>query len=338
MKGEWINDQSSKTNIVWVHGILSKGEKCWSNSNGTYWPQLLSTDTKVRDVGNFVFTYKSNPFSGDYSIADIVDYLKELIRLEGIIESENIVFVCHSMGGIVVRKYLTDRSFDLIKNNTKIGLYLIASPSLGAKLADYLSFLAKLFGHDQALALKFIDKNKWLFNLNKNFRNLKESGELTIIGKEFLEDNHKIVAEYAGSQFFGESVKIPDSNHSSICKPKDETEFIHRQLISFINKIELLNQKHNIAVQRNEIHKCTIGKTKNFFNSKVFISIKSIQYSTTINGYTADIVFNRTGTKTYEINNASIGDKKIIQENNNTFEIFLHNIEENYCKISLTKC
>jgi hypothetical protein len=43
-----------------------------------------------------------------------VDALKEHMRLDGVLESNQIIFVCHSMGGIVVRKFVAERAAELI--------------------------------------------------------------------------------------------------------------------------------------------------------------------------------------------------------------------------------
>jgi alpha-beta hydrolase superfamily lysophospholipase len=89
-------------------------------------------------------------------LGDIVDALKEHMRLDGVLASNQIVFVCHSMGGIVVRKYIVERAAELIGAGTEIDLFLVASPSLGSSYADWLSPLAQLFGHAQADALRFV--------------------------------------------------------------------------------------------------------------------------------------------------------------------------------------
>ncbi|MCH7515709.1 MAG: alpha/beta fold hydrolase, partial [Bacteroidetes bacterium] len=150
MKGEWIKKPQGVISVVFVHGILSSGETCWRHENGSYWPELLSNETGSKDLGIYVYTYQAGVFSGSYSLSDVVDDLKERMRVDGLFENKQIVFVCHSMGGIVVRKFLVERSTYLLERKLKIGLFLVASPSLGAKYANWLSPLAKFFGHTQA--------------------------------------------------------------------------------------------------------------------------------------------------------------------------------------------
>ena len=92
------------------------------------------------------------------------------------------------MGGIVVRKFLVERVQDLLDRKIEVGLYLVASPSLGSNYANWLEPIAKFAGHAQAQALRFSQDNQWLNDLDKTFQNLKESGRLLLHGKELVED------------------------------------------------------------------------------------------------------------------------------------------------------
>ena len=54
---------------------------------------------------------------------------------DDVLASDRLVFVCHSMGGIVVRKYIIERAaFELIRPGREINLFLVASPLLGFDL------------------------------------------------------------------------------------------------------------------------------------------------------------------------------------------------------------
>src|SRR5262249_52084406 len=153
--------------VVFVHGILSSGEAAWANEHGAYWPQLLKDEESLNELGIYVYTYQTGILSGSYSLNDVVDDLKERMKLDKLFESKQIVFVCHSMGGLVVRKFLVERLIDLIQHEIEIGLFLVASPSLGSKYADWLSQLANLLGNVQVTALRFNQENTWLNDLDK---------------------------------------------------------------------------------------------------------------------------------------------------------------------------
>src|ERR1700686_1373141 len=110
MQAAWIRKPQADTSVVFVHGILSSGEACWRHTNGSYWPELLEGQEGFSSLGIYVFTYHTGIFSGSYRLSDIVDALKEHMRLDGVLESSQLIFVCHSMGGIVARKFVLERA------------------------------------------------------------------------------------------------------------------------------------------------------------------------------------------------------------------------------------
>jgi hypothetical protein len=138
MPGEWVRKPQGEASAVFVHGILSSGETCWRHDNGSYWPELLKNEPELASLGIYVFTYQTGIFAGSYSLSDIVDALKEHMRLDGVLQCKRLIFVCHSMGGIVVRKYIVERAAELIQAGKEIDLFLVASPSLGSSYANWL--------------------------------------------------------------------------------------------------------------------------------------------------------------------------------------------------------
>lgn len=242
MHGEWVRRPSGSTSVVFVHGILSSGEACWRHANVAYWPELLKYEAELETVGIYVYSYQTGIASGSYSLTNVVDDLKErFFNLDHVADSKKIVFVCHSMGGIV------ERLNDLLDHKIEIGFYLVASPSLGSDYANWLEPIARYAGHAQAQALRFSQDNQWLNDLDKTFMNLKESKRLTIYGKELLEDKFitlkkflrkQVVQPFSGSRYFGDSFKVAGSDHFSIAKPQDKEAIQHRLLKTFIEDLQ----------------------------------------------------------------------------------------------------
>jgi hypothetical protein len=245
MKGVWVRRPQGSAVAVFVHGLNSSGQRCWQHDNGSYWPELLERERapQLKGIGIYVFTYQTDVFSGSFLLSNVVDSLKEHMRLEGVLACAQLVFVCHSMGGIVVRKFIVEREADLV--NKALGLFLVASPSLGSSYANWLAPLSKFLGHAQADALRFAQNNAWLNDLDKQFLNLKEAERLTILGKELVEDKFvvlpqllrkQVVEPFSGARYFAESYKVPGSDHFSIAKPENDQAIQHRQLCDFLDK------------------------------------------------------------------------------------------------------
>ena len=246
MKGTWIRRPTGETTVIFVHGVLSDGET-WRGENGTYWPELLKQDERARPVGIYVFEYQTSFFSGTYRLGDVVDALHNHLRLDGALTSKRIVFVCHSMGGIVARRFVVRHQADLIAAAKEIGLFLIASPSLGSEYATWLAPLARFFKHTQADALRFSQANSWLMDLDRDFLDLKEQKRLPIYGKELVEDKFivrqlflfkQVVPPFSGARYFGNAYKVPNSTHFTIAKVSGKDSIQHRLLVEFLSEID----------------------------------------------------------------------------------------------------
>jgi Domain of unknown function (DUF6430) len=104
--------------------------------------------------------------------------------------------------------------------------------------------IAQLLGHSQGKALAFCEGNTWLNDLNSDFRNALGREEMSIVGKELVEDQFvvvkrlgifpRVVPTFAGSAFFGETLRIPNSDHFTIAKPADSSALQHRLLCKFL--------------------------------------------------------------------------------------------------------
>ncbi len=101
--------------VILVHG-MGRSSKSW--------PKLSK---RLEEAGYQViaFDYPSTRCA----ISDSAEYLAKVIRgLEGV---DEINFVCHSMGGLVIRAYLANHSDDRIAR-----MVMLAVPNLGAEMAD----------------------------------------------------------------------------------------------------------------------------------------------------------------------------------------------------------
>jgi predicted alpha/beta hydrolase family esterase len=241
-----IRECSADTAVVFVHGILSSGEEAWGQPS---WPDLLAAELEFDGVGIFVLTYQTGMWSRTYAIADVADFLREHLRNRGLLHKPKIVFVCHSMGGIVVRRFLVANQRALIATKSIIGLFLVASPSLGSRDANMLSILSFALPHTQAAALRFSQANTSLDELDRDFWALLNGGELQIEGRELTEDRpiavkrwlgmwRQVVEPFAACRYFHkpgcEPFRVPGSDHRSIIKPLRSGAIQHLMLKKFI--------------------------------------------------------------------------------------------------------
>ena len=83
---------------------------------------------------------RADVFALDYSdcrgsLSDLMPFLQKLIDfVRGQTQSEGVVLVAHSMGGILARAYIQSLNADYPYQDDVVGLYTIASPHNGARL------------------------------------------------------------------------------------------------------------------------------------------------------------------------------------------------------------
>lgn len=268
IQGQWLRHPTNDLTVVFIHGINSS-EACWRHSNGTYWPELLRDENNFSSIGVYVFSYRTTFMRSNYSLGDVVDSLKEYLALDEVLQHSRVIFVCHSMGGIVARRFLVTQQLELLRNGLReVGLFLVASPSLGSNYANMLGYLinvmgvSRFIGNTQTEALKFSQKNTWLNDLHKDFINLRDVDGFKIKGKELIEElsiipftQEQIVEPFSGAIYFPDSITVPGSDHSTIARPESNQSFQHRLLCNFIREFRTQSNSITNPLQAIEVNR-----------------------------------------------------------------------------------
>jgi pimeloyl-ACP methyl ester carboxylesterase len=253
LNDRWYSQSSSDTVFVFVHGIFSNSSDCWTNSNGTYWPSLLKSDTRFSDPNIYLGGYDTRIDSGSFGIYDAADQLFANLRVAGSdgkdppLEKKNLVFIAHSTGGIVVRQVLLEHAAEF--KDKAVAVILIASPGRGSQWANRLQWLNKFYANRMAEQLQ--RKNDFLDALDRDFMNLatkKDNRIPRLIGMDlfeskfivprpvylfFLQSEEFVVNSEDTGSYFGGFKVIPNSDHFSIVKPAGIGDPIQTYLADF---------------------------------------------------------------------------------------------------------
>ena len=91
--------------IVFVHGLHGSHES-WRASNGAYWPDLIRTDPRFAYSDVEVAEYPTPSSNGKMSSVQLADILWSRLKQDHVWEHREVVFIAHSLGGILVEEMM----------------------------------------------------------------------------------------------------------------------------------------------------------------------------------------------------------------------------------------
>ena len=232
--------RASSTVFVFVHGVLSSPGACWFQpKTGAFWPKLVRADAIFGGAPVFLAGYYTQVDAGEYGIRDCArELLEGLSRSYGsdpaVLDHERLVFVCHSLGGIVTR-YMLECWRELFEQKA-ILLVLVASPSVGSQWANSLEGVLALFRNRTGRELRW--KSDSLDDLDRRFKEMRGRNLIPrLAGCEWCEQTFPrtahlfgvppIVAVDSAARYFDDHHLIPGSDHLNIVKPPDDRAPVH---------------------------------------------------------------------------------------------------------------
>ncbi|KAA6406365.1 MAG: hypothetical protein FRX48_09849 [Lasallia pustulata] len=170
--------------IVFVHGLGGDSRKSWSKNHdhNLFWPQLwLPLEPDIDQARIFSFGYNANYAGAAKSISNIADFAKELLFEMKFGKDEEgqdfgmgkvpIIFIVHSMGGLVVKKaYLLGQIDENYQGIVKAisAIMFLGTPHRGTNLAELLN---------KVLFVSFQSSKSFIDDLNRSSPALEELNE-----------------------------------------------------------------------------------------------------------------------------------------------------------------
>ncbi|KAF3482709.1 uncharacterized protein GIQ15_02033 [Arthroderma uncinatum] len=232
--------------FVFVHGLGGGSRKTWSFSPDPkhYWPkEWLKDDPEFRQVRIHSFGYEADWASIGENVLNIHDFGLSLLReIEGnpnIRRSKTkIVFIAHSMGGIVVKKaYILAREDPKLKDlaGRIHTLYFLATPHRGSDLAKLLKRILGLSFSTKSFVNALTPASETIASINHSFGHL--AGDLhlwtfcetlkTTIGLKPA----MVVPIYSASLGYTNERSLSlHANHRDVCKFEKKDDPNYRKL------------------------------------------------------------------------------------------------------------
>jgi len=222
--------------ILFVHGLGGDAEETWRARGRDGFAELIAKDAALSSEADVkFFSYPTSllrlPFSSVApSIRDLAEGLDSQLRLR-YKEYKSIALVCHSLGGLVARKYLVEeakRSPDLKSRVDK--LLLFAVPNHGSALAPIGRLIS--WKHNQLRQL--CRASDFLEELNSDWAAFMAGKDLdvqyVVAGQDRVVDKLSAVKQWGNENV--ESVLGAD--HLSIAKPSSHDDDAYLILRRFV--------------------------------------------------------------------------------------------------------
>ncbi len=232
--------------VVFVHGLNGDAVGTWCHNGDEsrfFWPRWLGQS--LPGVGVWLLGYDAQAIRFKHVSMELKD------RAAGALNTLNnerlgdfpIVFICHSMGGLLVKEMLRRAANNNIPPEWKkvkkrtAGILFLGTPHHGSEVASVLHSIVRLAGlpcdikelraHDPYLR----ELNDWFReNVNLKRMRLMSCFETHCTGPCVVVDKSSTDLQIAGVP----PIPINGANHVTICKPQSESADVYKTAKRFV--------------------------------------------------------------------------------------------------------
>lgn len=226
--------------LVLIHGITGDGRSSWTSPNGTYWPKLMEGDPAFKDFDIYVYEYPTSLFGECMAVSDLAGAMHTHLKSDAVFEDhESVIFLAHSMGGLIVRTFLL-RYRDKADNVPMI--IFMATPSAGSWKAKVGSLLPTC---PQVEDLRKLDVNSFLKTQQSDWLNASFKDRIVShCGIETQTSGGSLTVDRSSASLLctGELLSIP-TDHSHVVKPNSTDDLPHRFLKNVLSDLPTLHQR-----------------------------------------------------------------------------------------------
>lgn len=233
----WVQQANppSRVAVVFVHGLFGDTDSTWTNANGKSFFTLLKS---APDVGNqvdvFAFGFTSNKLKGgSLDIREAANMLEQSLQYNGVWNYQTVVFVAHSMGGLIVMREMIDNP----SHRDKVPLMMFyATPQEGSQIT---AIAQHVVNNPAVKEMLMADQNSFLQLLSDEWGRVPDQDKPTIIcAYETAPLAGVMIVPWSSATRFCKDVPtaIEGTDHLTIVKPDRLTHPSVVVLVNALNK------------------------------------------------------------------------------------------------------
>jgi hypothetical protein len=207
----YIRRTNAEAVIVFVPGLFGDAVSTWTNSTThAYWPELIAHDPAFIDSDIYAFTNSARRIG---TISEIVENLNLQLTSDEVFKAhKRVIFICHSVGAVIVRAYLLRYR----NQATQVPLIFLLSPlSSGASIERSVKSLQGSAISDTS----FDDANGYLASVEGEWR----AANLPVVSRCLYESKATLgvmIVRPAELSSVCDGIPTPvDANHIEIARP-----------------------------------------------------------------------------------------------------------------------
>jgi hypothetical protein len=240
------SSSSRIADVVFIHGLDGDAKSTWHPKNvpTDFFPKWLGEE--FPNVGVWTLGYEASSSGWKGTTMPLVDRATNVLaRLEAAgIGQRPLVFVVHSLGGLVVKQLLSHATgygkseWEQIATSTKAIMFL-ATPHSGSDVSKYIQYIGKIYRASVTVE-ELESHHPALRNLNLWFRNncAKFGIFIDVLFETQPTNGFLVVNETNADPGIVGVIPIPvDSDHITICKPSSKSDLVFSRACLLVKKV-----------------------------------------------------------------------------------------------------
>jgi pimeloyl-ACP methyl ester carboxylesterase len=242
--------KTPRANIIFVHGLGGHAYDTWRRApdDDSFWPLWLAEDVEGISVWTLAYAAPASNWLGTaMPLQDRVGNVRARLLATPSLQDAPITFICHSLGGLIVKQLLLDlhqqkdrspESAALLDRVTQV--VFMATPHTGSwqgTLLDRLRFLA----WPSSIAYTLVANDPTLRSINVAYRGLADERRNVLRHHVFYETQATVagvIVDEASADpgLPGDPPVAIDADHIQIVKPSDRSALQYVSTLDFVAK------------------------------------------------------------------------------------------------------